>query len=198
MKEYRLSTLRDRVTGVSYAIGAAICFGLLLYSLRSNTSLLIICGLAVLLIMILLVLYAVNALKAVCIVDLETKMLQVKGVSNYSVDISGAVLLQTQPRKIGQSITRVLVFSDEETNVIVSIPTMFAVRQGMMAEPLAERMAKELGIAFKRNIPEWEFDKKLYQEHQKQVAQEEKEAAKKRRQERMQLRIQKRKDRMKK
>lgn len=198
MKEFRLSTTSERIVSTLFSVAMIVCFGFLLYALRDKTGLLIMCGLGTLLITVMLVLYVVNVLKAVCIVDPEKKTVEVKSSVSYTVDITGAVLLQTLPKTMGNVTMRSLVFSDEEMNIVASIPTMFTYKQGMMAEPMAEEMAKELGIEFKRNIPEWEFDKKLYQEHQKQVAQEEREAAKKRRQERKERRIRKYKNNMKK
>lgn len=193
MKEFRLSTTKERIGSISFVAVMLVCLGVLLYALRSNVGLLIACGLGVLLIAVLLVMYVLNVLQAVCIVDPEKKTATVKGRPSYTVDISKAVMLQTMAKKIGQTTIRTLVFSDEEENVIAAIPTMFTFRQGMMAEPMAEEMAKVLGIEFKRNIPEWEFDKKKYEEHQKEVAAQERAEAKKRREARMAYRINKRK-----
>ena len=197
MKEFHLSTSGERIGSCAFASAMAVCFGALLVALRGNMGLLITCGAGALLITVLLVISAVSMLKAVCVVDPEKKTVDVKGMPAYTVDVSKAVQLQTLPRKNGQATTRVLVFSDEEDQIVATIPTMFTHKQGMMAEPMAEEMAAALGIAFKRNIPEWEFDKKLYEEHMKQVAEEEREAAKKRREERMRNRINKRKNQMK-
>ena len=36
MKEFRLSTLADRVTGISIAVATVICLGLLVFSLRDQ------------------------------------------------------------------------------------------------------------------------------------------------------------------
>ncbi len=191
MKEFRLSTSAERIAGVLFSVAAAICFGLLVYALRSQLWLMILCGLGALLIVALLILYVLNALSAACVVDVEHKKVEVKGFPGHTVDVSGAVSLQTLPKSNGQTTMRVLVFSDAEENIVAKIPTMFTFQQGKMAEPVAEEMAKVLGLEFKRNIPEWEFDKKLYEEHMKQVAAEEKAEAKKRRKARMAYRINK-------
>lgn len=196
MKEFRLSTPAERVGSTLFVAFMTVCFGLLLYALRRSTGLMIVCGLGILLITVVLVFYVVSVLKAACIVESGSKTVQVKGISDYTVDVSKAVLVQTVAKKNGQTNVRVIVFADEEMNIVATIPTMFTYKQGMMAEPMAEKLANELGIEFKRTIPEWEFDKKLYEEHQKQVAAEEKAEAKKRRQARMAYRIQKRKDRL--
>lgn len=191
MKEFRLSTPGERAAGISFSVCAIVCFGILLYALRSNTALMIVCGLGALLISALLVYYIISAVKGVCIVDREAKTVEVKGATHYTVDVSKAVLLQTLPRKNGQTTIRVLVFSDAEEQIVATIPTMFTYRQGILADPMAKDMAKELGIGFKQNVQDWELDKKKYQEHQKEVAEQERREAKEKRQKRMEMRIQK-------
>lgn len=181
MKAFPLSTPSERIASISFSAVVIACFGVLIYALRSNTGLMIATGLGALLISVILVIYVVNVLKAACIVHGETKTVEVKGPANFTADVSKAVLLQTLPRKNGQATMRYLVFSDEKEQIVATIPTMFTFKQGKMAEPMAEELAKELGIPFQRNIPEWEFDRKLYQEHQKQAEAEAKAAAKERR-----------------
>lgn len=194
MKEFKLSTPSEQTAGMAFSAATIVGFGILLYALRTQLVLMIACGLGMLLISALLVLYVINVRRAVCVVDPANKRVEVKGVVNFGADISKAVLLQTLPQKNGQTTSRVLVFSDEDMQIVATIPTMFTHKQGKMAEPMAEEMAAYLGIEFKRNIPEWEFDKKLYEEHQKQVAAEERAAAKERRQKRIAQRINKRKN----
>lgn len=194
MKEFQLSTPKERLAGMVFSGVTIVAFGILLYALRTRIALMIACGLGVLLISVMLVFYVINVRRAVCVADPQNKTIEVKGVANFSADISKAVLLQTLPKKNGQTTSRVLVFSDEEMQIVATVPTMFTYKQGMMAEPMAEEMAAYLGIEFKRNIPKWEFDKKLYEEHQKEVAAEERAAAKKRREKRMAYLINKRKN----
>lgn len=192
MKEFRLSTPGERVASVFFVIVMTICFGALLVALRERTGLLIACGLGVALIVVLLAFSAISIMKAACIVEPGKKIVQVKGFPDYTVDVSDAVLMQTLPKKNGQSTARVIVFSDAEGKAVATIPTMFTHKQGMMAEPMAEELAGVLGIEFKRNIPEWEFDKKLYQEHMKEVEAQQRKENKERRQKRMEMRIRKR------
>lgn len=181
MNVFPLSTPSERIAGISFSAVIIACFGVLIYALRRNTGLMIAIGLGALLISAILVIYVVNVLKAQCIVHGDSKTVEVKGPANFTADVSKAVLLQTLPRKNGQATMRYLVFSDENEQIVETIPTMFTFKQGKMAEPMAEQMAKALGIEFKRNIPEWEFDRKLYQEHQKQADAEAKAAARERR-----------------
>ena len=193
MKVFRLSTPVERVAGISFVAVTLAAFGLLLYALRSQTGLLITCGLAILLISAMLVIYVINVMKAACIVDTANKTMEVRGLTNYTVDLSNVTLLQTLPRKGAQATIRVLVFTDAEDQVIAKVPTMFSFKSGVQAEPMAKEMAKELGIAFKQNVPEWEYNKEKYKEHAKELAQQQKKEAQERRQKRIEMRINKRK-----
>lgn len=195
MKVFPLSTPSERIAGISFSAVIIACFGALIYALRHSIGLMIATGLGVLLISVILVIYVVNVLRAQCIVHGDSKTVEVRGAANFTADVSKAVLLQTLPRKNGQATMRYLVFSDENEQIVATIPTMFTFKQGKMAEPMAEEMAKALDIPFQRNIPEWEFDKKLYQEHQKQADAEAKAAAKERRKAVREYRINKRKNR---
>ena len=193
MKVFRLSTPAERAISASFVAVMLVAFGLLLYALRSNIGLMIACGLAILVIAAMLVIYVINVMKAACVVDAANKTMEVRGLTNYTVDLSKAALLQTLPRKGAQTTIRVLVFTDAEDQIIAKIPTMFSFKSGVQAEPMAKEMAKELGIAFKQNVPEWEYDKEKYKEHEKEVAAQQKKEAKERRQKRIEMRINKRK-----
>ena len=193
MKVFRLSTPVERVAGISFVAVTLAAFGLLLYALRVRVGLLIACGLAILLISAMLVIYVINIMKAACIVDTANKTMEVQGLTNHTVDLSNVTLLQTIPQKGAQATIRVLVFTDAEDQVIAKVPTMFSFKSGVQAEPMAKEMAKELGIAFKQNVPEWEYNKEKYKEHEKEVAQQQKKEAQERRQKRIEMRINKRK-----
>lgn len=195
MKEFRMSNLADRIAGVIAALGTTAAFVALLYNLRSNIVLMLFCGLGAVLICGLLVLYARNVFRAVCIADAETKKLEVRGIKDYTVDVSKATLMQTTIRKNGQSSVRVILFSDEEDQIIAVVPTMYSFRGGIWADPVAKEMAEHLGIAFQQNVPDWEFDRKKYQEHVKEEDERQRKEAKERRQKKMQMRIQKIKNR---
>ena len=193
MKTYRLSTTAERIASVVFVAVVLAAFGLLLYTLRSQIGLMIVSGLAIAMIAFLLITYVVNAMKAACIIDMTTKTMEVRGLANYTADLSTATLLQTIPQKGAQATIRVLVFSDAEDKIVAKVPTMFSFKSGLQAEPMAKEMAKDLGIDFKQNVPEWEYDKEKYKEHEKEVAEQQKREAKERRQKRIQKRINKRK-----
>ena len=182
IKEFQLSTKKDRILSVCFCVVMIAAFGALVYALRSNTLLLILCGLFGLLLSVLMVISVVSMLKAKCIVNSDTKTLEVKGNPSYTKDISSATLLQTMAKKNSQATSRMLVFSDAEENVIATIPTLFTSRQGILAEPMAKEMAQFLGIDFQANVPAWEYDKEAYQQHLKDEAEREK-AERKERQE---------------
>ena len=180
MREFQLSTAKERISSVIFSVIMIACFGLLLYVLRGNTMLLLLCGLAILLLSVMMVFSVISVLTSKCIVNAETKTLEVKGFPSYTKDISSAVLLQTMARKSGHAMSRILVFSDAEETVIAMIPTLFTTRQGLWAEPMAKEMAEFLGIDFQENIPAWEYDKEKYEEHLKEEAEKEKAAKKER------------------
>ena len=194
MKKFPLSTSAERAAGVAFTAAMLALFGLLLYTLRGNLTMLIVCGLGVGLIGLLLIIYCVNVVKASVMVDSENKLLHVIGVKSYTLDLKDATLLQTFARKNGQTTVRLLVFSDQEDEIVASVPTMYTFRQGIWADPVAKEIAAELGIGFKQNVPDWELDKKKYKEHMKEEAERERKEAKERRQNKMKYRIEKRKN----
>lgn len=191
MKEFRLSTPGERLVSIAFSVLVILGLGGLLFLLRSNLGLLIVCGLAAGLLALLFGVYIYNVLRTVCIVDPEKKQLTYKGINGKVFDLTSAVQLQTLPKRNGQTAIRTLVFSEEDDMIVAVIPTMFTYKQGMMAEPMAEEMAKVLGIRFKRNIPEWEFDKELYKQHIKEEAERQKAESKARRKAKMNHRINK-------
>ena len=195
MKTYRLSTSMERATSVAFVAIALVVFGLLLYSLRNRLGLMIICGIFIAMIAFLLITYVINSMKAACVIDMTTKTMEVRGLANYTADLSTATLLQTIPQKGAQATIRVLVFSDAEDKIVAKVPTMFSFKSGLQAEPMAKEMAAALGIDFQQNVPDWQLDKKKYEEHVKEEAQREKQEAKKRRRKKMEMRIKKARER---
>lgn len=191
MKEFRLSTPGERLGSIAFSVLVVLGLGGLLFLLRNNLGLLIVYGIAAALLALLFGVYIYNVLRTVCIVDPEKKTLTYKGINGKVFDLTSAVQLQTLPKRNGQTTIRTLVFSDEEDMIVAVVPTMFTYKQGMMAEPMAEEMAKVLGIRFKRNIPEWEFDKELYKQHIKEEAEQQKAESKARREAKMKYRINK-------
>lgn len=180
MKEFQLSTRNERIASLCFSVIMIACMGVLVYALRNDTMLLVLCGLCVLLVSVLIVVSVIGMLTSKLILNTETKTLEVKGLRNYTVDVSKAILLQTISRKSGHIVNRALVFSDAEENVIAIIPTNFTSKHGVLAEPMAKEMAQVMGIDFKENVPAWEYDKEKYEEHLKEEAEEAKKARKER------------------
>lgn len=181
MKQYRLSSPGERLAGISFSIVISICFIILMIVLRNNIPLLICCGLCVVLLVPLLGFYVANVLRTVCTIDLTTKQLAVKGFPSYTKDLSKAVRVETVGKTSNQSTVRALVFTDAEEHTVAVVPTLFTYRQGVLAEPLAIQIAKDMGIAYKENIPAWYYDKQKLKEHLAEEAAQEKAESKKRR-----------------
>ena len=197
MKKFPLSTAAERSAGVAFTAAMMVVFGILLYALRGNPTLMLVCGLGIALICVMLVIYCISVLKAAAVVDADKKQLHVQGVKSYTLDLTNATMLQTFARKNGQTTVRLLVFSDKDDEIIASVTTMFTFRQGIWAEPVAKESAKELDIQFKQTVPDWQLDKEKYKQHMAAEAEREKKEAKERRQKKMQHRINKRKNQMK-
>lgn len=180
MKAFPLSTAKERVLGICASALFIACLVLLLYTLRGNLIVQILCGLFTVLLTVLLGFYVISSFKSVCILDAQNKTLELRGYPGFTKDLSEAVLVQSLPRRSGHMVTRVLVFSDAQENPIAVVPTLFTHRRGMQAEPMAREMAEYLGIAFRENIPAWEYDKEAFKQHQKEEAEAEKAARKER------------------
>jgi hypothetical protein len=180
MKVYPLSTIKERAIGIAASVAFLACMGLLLYVLRENVLLLILCSLFIVILAVMLLVYIVNSAKASCILDAENKTLELRGNPGFTKDISTAVLVESLPRRMGQINTRVLVFRDEEETPVAVVPTMFTTRSGIQAEPMAKEMAAFLGIEFRENVPVWEYDKEAYKQHLKDEAEQDKKDRKER------------------
>ncbi|MBQ4600967.1 MAG: hypothetical protein IJB17_04990 [Oscillospiraceae bacterium] len=191
MKEFYLSSAAERIIGVVFTVIAVACMGILVFALRNDTMLLCVTALCCLLVSAGLIYYMISVLRGKCIADLTTKQLQVRGTRDYTLDLSTAVQLETLPFKGGRTVMRMLYFSDAEGKVVGKVPTLFTFNQGVMAEPMAMEMAKELGLNFQANLQPWEYDKEKRLEHEKEVAQQQKEEAKARREAKAKLRMEK-------
>ena len=179
MKTYKLSTAGERITGIVFSAVMIVCMGLLLYALRSDLVLMLVTALAELLLCAGLIFYVLSVTKASVTADPEGKKLHVRAFpSDYTVDLSEAVLLQTLPRKSGHTAVRVLVFTNAEEKVIATVPTFFTFRQGVMAEPMAIQLAEALNLPFRQNVMPWEYDEEKRREHEKEVAQQQKQESK--------------------
>lgn len=174
MREFQLSTPKERLGGISFSVVMIACFGLLLYAVRKDPMLLAFCALGGLLLTVLMVFYIVSILKSRCILDPAAKQLQVLGNPTYTRDLSTATLVETLPRKNGHATTRVVVFSDAEGEIVAIVPTLFTYKQGALADPMAREMAEALGIEFRANVPAWHYDKEAFKQYQIEEAEREK------------------------
>jgi hypothetical protein len=193
MKRYQLSSAGERMLSITFSVVMIVVFVALVYVLRNNMMLLLICGGGGLLLGGLLAFYIVSVLKAACVWNPDSKKLEVQGFPSYTLDLSDAVMLQTVARKSSQSVSRALVFTNAQEEVVGMVPTLFTYKQGVLAEPLAKTMAQEMGLEFKENVPEWHYNKDKYQEHLKEEAAAQKAESKKRREDKMRWFINRRK-----
>lgn len=182
MKEFQLSSPKERTAGILFSAVITVCFLVLLFILWGSWTMFAFAALGSVLLIGLLGFYTLSITRAKCIWDPEKKTLEVRGFPSYTLELSKAVLLQTSARRSGQIVGRVMIFSDADEQVLAVVPTLFTSKQGILAEPMARELAAVMGIEFKQNVPEWEFDKEAFKQHLKEVNEQEKAEAKARRQ----------------
>ncbi len=190
MREFYLSTKLERAMGVAFSLAAIVCMGVLLYALRGDLLILCMTGACVLLVSVCLGYYVMGVLRGRCLVE-ENRKLRVHGVKSYTLELSDAVLLETLPVKSGHSTTRALYFSDDQGNVVGVVPTFFTSKEGIYADPMAKELAEAMGLEFRANVPLWYYDKQKRIEHDQEVARQQKEEAKARREAKIKLRREK-------
>lgn len=189
MKKYPLSTKAERIAGIAFSILAIAVLCLLLYALRSDLTILLLTSVGVAFVVVVLTLYMMNVTKAVIVYDPEGRKLKVQGFRERTIDLNKVACLQTLTVKSGHVESRSLAFSDAEGNMVAVVPTYFTSKRGVAAEPMAKAMAADLGIEFQANVPEWEYDEEARKAHEIEVAKQEKEDAKKRREAKGALRV---------
>ena len=192
MKKYPLSTAAERVTGITFSVIMIAALGLLLYVLREDPATLLLSAVGVLLVTVVLVLYVLNVAKAACIHDPATNTLRVLGFRERTIDLNTVTCLQTITVRSGNVESRSLAFSNAEDVIVAVVPTYFTSKRGV----LAEEMAADLGLQFLANVPVWEYDEEARKAHDVEVANEEKAAAKSRREGKVKLRQAKIRQRM--
>ena len=178
MKKYYLSTPAERAVGIVYSVIMSVVLLILVFALRNDLTIMLLTAAGVVMVVGILVLYVLNVSKAACIPDAENKRLRVEGFQERNIDLSNAVCLQTVTVKSGHVESRKLVFTDAEGGVVASVPTYFTSKRGVLAEPMAKELAAALGLEFIENVPAWEYDKEAEKAHDIEVARQEKEDAK--------------------
>ena len=199
MKTFRLSSPTERISSILMTAVMIVGEAALLFAVRNDITILIIAAVFCLLLSAAMVYSTVTTLRASCTFEADGKKLHVTGARKYTLDLSNATMLQTVGVKNGHTMSRILVFSDAEDNIVASVPTVFTANQGVLAEPMAIELAKEMELEFLANVEPWHYDKEKRKEHEKEVALQEKEDAKQRkkaRAERMRHRIEKRRKEM--
>ena len=181
MKKYPLSSASERAVGIAFSIIMIPIMGLLLYAVRGNLTVLILSAIGVTFIVVALLLYMLNVTRAAIVYDPKNRILKVHGFRERTIDLNEVTCLQTITVKSGHVESRSLAFSNADEAVVAIVPTYFTSNRGMRAEPMAKEMAADLGIAFQANVPEWEYDEEARKAHDIEVAKQQKEDAKKRR-----------------
>lgn len=181
MKSFSLSTPRERTAGILFSVVAVIALAALLFVLRQNLVILLMVGLCAVLVMAILLLYALNVTKAACVIDTENQVLRVTGFRERSIDMTKIASVQTITVKTGHVEGRSLAFADAEGGVVAIVPTYFTSNRGVLAEPMAKELAQGMNVEFVANVPVWEYDEEARKQHDIEVAQQEKEDAKARR-----------------
>lgn len=178
MKKFYLSTPVDRIMGISFSLIMSAVLVLLVYVLRSNLAIMVLTGIFVALILVILAIYVLNVGKAACIIDSQNRVLRIAGAKERTIDLDKIACLQTIPVKSGHIETRSLAFTNAEGDMLAIVPTYFSTKRGVLAEPMAMELAKELNIQFQSNVPAWYYDKEARKIHDEEERQKEKEEAK--------------------
>lgn len=178
MKKFYLSTPADRVMGIGFSLIMSVAMVFLVYAMRSNLAIMLLIGLFVALVLVILAIYVLNVGKAACIVEPGSRVLRITGVKDRSIDLDKVACLQTIPVKSGHIETRSLAFTDAEGDTVAIVPTYFCTKRGVLTEPMAMELAKELNIQFQANVPAWYYDKEARKIHDEEERQKEKEEAK--------------------
>lgn len=167
MNSFRLSGPGERAAGVLASLGMLAGMGCLVVFLRGDWLACLVCVVAGLLLAAGLGLYVANLLKAAC-VPLGPEKLKLCGVPEDTLELSGAVCLETVPQKNGPVARRMLVFTDAQGTIVASVPTYFTRNQGAQAEPVARELAAAMGLRFQPSLEPWEYDPQARKEHQAQ------------------------------
>lgn len=178
MKTYRLSSAGERVSGGVISGLLVLCMGVLLYFLRGDLLSVIIAAIAAMLVTLVLAFYLVSLYKASCVPYPDEKRVTVRGIPDYSLDLSRAACVETAACQNGPVVTRTIVFSDLRGETVAAIPTFFTSHQGAKAEPVAMELAEALDISFRASLEAWEYDKEKRREHERETTRAEKEARK--------------------
>jgi hypothetical protein len=180
MKKFQLSTQSERIMGITFALVISVVLIGLLFVLREDLTIFLLTASGVVLIVGILALYVLNVSKAACVVDKENNILRVTGFQERTIDLSKVASLQTITVKSGHVESRSLAFADAEGGVVAIVPTYFTSKRGVLAEPMAMELAKELNLEFIANVPAWEYDEEARKAHEVEVDKQEKEDAKRR------------------
>jgi hypothetical protein len=178
----------------SALISAVLIFFIIV--LKADPAVYAVALLGVVMVVGILVLYVLNVSKAACVVEPGSRILKVTGAQTRTIDLTQAACLETIAIKTGHVETRSLMFTDAEGGKIAVIPTYFTSKRGVLAEPMAKELAQALDLEFFENVPLWAYDKEAMKEHEIEVAKQQKEEAKARKEAKMAFRVEKMRKKM--
>ena len=178
MKKFYLSTPKERIFGILFSVIMSAVLLLLIFVLREDFAIMLTVCLGVALVVIILALYVINVGRASIIYDPQSRILRVTGFQERHIDLDKVARLETIPMKSGHTQSRSLAFTDVQGDVVAIVPTYFTSKQGVLAEPMAMELAKELNVEFRANVPAWYYDKEARRIHDEEERQREKEEAK--------------------
>jgi hypothetical protein len=178
MKKFYLSTPKERIFGILFSIIMSAVLLVLIFALRNDLAIMLAVCAGVALVIIILALYVINVGRAAVIYDPQSSTLRVIGFQERHIDLNKVARLETIPMKSGHTQSRSLAFTDIEGDVVAIVPTYFTSKQGVLAEPMAMELAKELNVEFRSNVPAWYYDKEARKIHDEEERQREKEEAK--------------------
>lgn len=188
MKQFHLSTPSERIKGIAFSVIVSALLIVLLVVLRENLGVFLLTLAGVVPVIAIFALYVLNVAKAACVPDAENRAVRITGVRERTIDLSNAAYLETITVKSGHIETRSLAFTDAEGGVVGIVPTYFTSNRGVLAEPMARELAAALNLKFKANVPAWEYDEEARKVHDAEIAKQEKEDAKARREARKERR----------
>ncbi len=117
---------------------------------------------------LLLGFYNILVFRSAILVDQAGKKITLRGLQERTDDVSAAVCVYTEERKVDSHTTRVIQVADEDGKVLSSISTLNSIRQGFAVEVTAQALAKALGVEFRATIPAHLYDKEAHRKYQQE------------------------------
>ncbi len=148
--------------------------GLLIYLSLNSVTALIITTLLILVVGALLVAYTIVNFTANIVIDNDKHLLTVNILKSQTFDTSEVKFIYTHASQIGQKVTRILVFADQNKREIFSVATFSTGYDGAINEVLAENIATVMNVTFIPTVDKVVYDKQAQREAKEKALLEEK------------------------